>query len=129
MIPCPLCRSHAADYLKRNPLNRIVKNKEDLKAYFHRFHNQATLNGNPKAAVADSSVLEMYKRANFQLIINAFKAEYLKKTPTRLDYAHTMYSQRILTDVVGFIHANQRWFIPVPTPTPDNINITMTVVE
>jgi hypothetical protein len=113
--------------MKRNPLNRIVKNKEDLKAYFHHFHNQATLNGNPKAPIADASVLDMYARANFPLIINAFKAEYLKKTPTRLDYTHTMYAQRILKDVIGFMHANQRWF--VPTPTPDNINITMNVVE
>lgn len=133
MIPCPLCRTHATEYMKRNPLNRLVKNKEDLKAYFHHFHNQATLNGNPKAPIADASVLEMYSRANFPLIINAFKAEYLKKTPTRLDYAHTMYAQRILKDVVGFIHANQRWFVPTPTPaptpTPDSINITMNIVE
>ena len=145
MIPCPTCRSHADQYLKKNPMIKIVRNKEELKAYFFRFHNHATLNGNPSARPADPSVIDMYKRANFKRIIDAFKYEYSKKTPTRLDYSHTLYAQRILKDTLTFLYANQRWFMatilqPPQTnatqPITENVvqpseseNITLSIVE
>uniref|UniRef100_A0A6C0BUV3 thiol oxidase n=1 Tax=viral metagenome TaxID=1070528 RepID=A0A6C0BUV3_9ZZZZ len=111
MIPCPTCRAHSSQYLKKNPLMKIVRNKDELKAYFFRFHNHATLNGNPSARPADPSVIEMYKQANFKRIVDAFRAEYIKKSPTRLDYAHTLYAQRILNDTISFLNTNQRWFM------------------
>ena len=106
MIPCPLCRIHAAQYLKKNPMARIIKNKSDLKIYFFNFHNQATLNGNPRAKIADVSTLDLYKKAVFSKIINAFSAEYTKRTPTRLDYTHTLFAQRILATVISFMKNN-----------------------
>ena len=124
MIPCPICRTHAEKHLKHNPLMKMIRNKDELKAYFFRFHNQATLNGNPSAKVPDQSIMEMYKRANFKKIIEAFRHEYMKKTPTRLDYTHTMHSQRTLMDVLKFIYTNQRWFIAIQ---PQNININTTI--
>lgn len=131
MIPCPTCREHSIQYLKKNPLNRMVRNKEELKAYFFRFHNQATLNGNPSARVEDSSVIDMYKRANFKRIVDAFKAEYMKKTPTRLDYTHTLYAQTILKSVITFLHSNQHWFAQTSPPqqSTTEVNITMSVTE
>lgn len=131
MIPCPTCREHATQYLKKNPLNRIVRNKEELKAYFFRFHNQATLNGNPSARVEDSSIIDMYKRANFKRIIYAFKAEYMKRTPTRLDYTQTLYAQTILKSVMSFLYSNQQWFAQTSPPqqSNDERNITMSVTE
>lgn len=130
MIPCPLCRNHATDFLKKFPIKKMVRTKEDLKMYFFRFHNQATLNGNPRATPADPSVLATYKRANFPAIVRAFKAEYMKKTPTRLDYAHTLYSQRILKSVISFLMANQAAFMPqAPSPENDLENITFSVHE
>lgn len=106
MIPCPLCRNHAAQYLKKNPMPRIIKNKGDLKNYFFNFHNQATLNGNPRAKIADVSTLDLYKKANFSKIINAFSAEYTKRTPTRLDYTHTLFSKRVLGTTISFMKNN-----------------------
>jgi hypothetical protein len=133
MIPCPTCRAHAEKHLKRNPLIKMVRNKEELKEYFFRFHNQATLNGNPSARPADPSVIDMYKRANFKKIIEAFSHEYSKKTPTRLDYSHTLYTQRILKDVIMFLRRNQQWFAtphnPVITQSSDVENITFSVSE
>lgn len=135
MIPCPTCRSHAEKYLKSNQLTKFVKNKEDLKAYFFRFHNQATLNGNPSAKVPDQSIIDMYKRANFKKIVDAFKYEYTKKTPTRLDYAHTLYSQTILKNALSFLYSNQKWFTVqqpqnVSTQQESDIeNITVSIVE
>jgi len=41
-LPCPLCRNHATDYLKRNPLKRVL-NIEDLKKYLWRFHNSVNV--------------------------------------------------------------------------------------
>ena len=116
MIPCPTCRNHATEYLKKNPLNRIVRNKEDLKEYFYRFHNKATLNGNPGARAEDISVMDMYKKANFKRIIDAFSAEYMKKTPTRQDYTQTLYAQTILKSVLAFLKANRHQFVPEPEP-------------
>jgi hypothetical protein len=140
MIPCPTCRNHAAQHLKKNPLIKMARNKEELKAYFFRFHNQATLNGNPSARPADPSVMEMYRRANFKRIVEAFKHEYLKKTPTRLDYAHTLFAQRVLKEALSFLYANQRWFLAnnaQPTqietqPTENNNdqeNISFSIIE
>jgi hypothetical protein len=88
----------------------MARNKEELKAYFFRFHNQATLNGNPTARPADPTVIDMYKRANFKKIVDGFRFEYMKRTPTRLDYAHTLFAQRILNETLSFLYANQRWF-------------------
>jgi hypothetical protein len=122
MIPCPTCRHHALQYLKNNPLNRIVRNKDDLKAYFYRFHNQATLNGNPMARAADVSVIDMYKKANFKRIIDAFRTEYMKNTPTRQDYTQTLHAQKILKNVLSFLNANQRQFVvaaPAPVVAPE----------
>jgi hypothetical protein len=131
MIPCPTCRQHASQHLKKYPLIRMVRNKEELKAYFFRFHNQATLNGNPHARPADESVMEMYKRANFKKIIEAFRFEYMKKTPTRLDYAHTLYSQRTLKDTLSFLYANQKWFVSETFVKPpiEQESITFSIVE
>lgn len=145
MIPCPTCRSHAEQYLKKTPIMKIVRNKEELKDYFFRFHNHATLNGNPSARPADPSVIDMYKRANFKRITDAFKHEYSKRTPTRLDYAHTMHAQRTLKEILTFLYTNQRWFVakntqvtsemvrPVNskniTPPSESENITFSIAE
>lgn len=111
MIPCPTCRKHASEYMKKNQMTKMIRTKEDLKQYFFKFHNQATLNGNPKSSLPDASVtLDMYKRANFKAIINAFYHEYMKSTPTRQDYGHTFYSQNILRDTIRFVKANQMYF-------------------
>ena len=37
-LPCPLCRDHAQEYVKRNPLRTIIT-IDDLKLYIWRFHN------------------------------------------------------------------------------------------
>lgn len=130
MIPCPTCRTHAAQYLKKNPIMKMVKTKEELKIYFFRFHNQATLNGNPSARPADQSVIDMYKKANFKRIIDAFKHEYMKKTPTRLDYAHTLFAQSILRDTVSFVYRNIQWFVQQQTEIEtETENITITINE
>jgi hypothetical protein len=71
----------------------------------------------------------MYKHSNFPLIINAFVAEYMKNTPTRQDYAHTLFSQRILKDAVAFVNANHRYFAKVPTPMPKTEEIAQEPVE
>jgi hypothetical protein len=128
MIPCPSCRSHAEQYLKKNPMIKIVRNKEELKAYFFRFHNHATLNGNPSASPADLSVIDMYKRANFKRIAEAFKYEYSKKTPTRLDYSHTLHAQTTLKYILTFLYANQRWFVAKNTH-PNTENVVQTNTE
>jgi hypothetical protein len=130
MIPCPTCRAHAVQYLNKNPLIKIARNKEELKAYFFRFHNQATLNGNPTARPADPTVIEMYKKANFKKIVDAFKFEYMKRTPTRLDYAHTLFAQRILKETLSFIYANQQWFVVKNVQTTEsNVQTTESNVQ
>lgn len=111
MIPCPTCRNHAMQYLKSNPINKYVNNKQDLKKYLFLFHNQATLNGNPRASIVDISILDQYSKANFPNIVKAFSAEYMKKTPTRLDYTHTLFSQRILNTTLDFLRKNEQYFI------------------
>jgi hypothetical protein len=135
MIPCPICRTHAEKHLKHNPLIKMVRNKDELKTYFFRFHNQAKLNGNKSAKVPDQSIIDMYKRANFKKIVDAFRYEYTKKTPTRLDYAHTLYSQTILKSVLNFVYSNQQWFVQQPqqnitvSSDTETENITFSVTE
>jgi hypothetical protein len=135
MIPCPICRNHAQDFLKKYPIKKLVKTKEQLKHYFFKFHNQATLNGNPKSNIPDISVLETYKRANFPAIVKAFRAEYMKKTPTRLDYSHTLHAQRLLKKIMSFLQANQGEFMNYITTVPSSYveseseNITLSVTE
>ena len=45
MIPCPTCRNHAQEFLKKYPIKKLVRTKDELKNYFfkHLIENPADL--------------------------------------------------------------------------------------
>ena len=66
-LPCPYCKEHAVNYLKKNKLI-FVKNKEQLKMYFFNFHND--VNKSKKQKIFNIDILKKYEHVS---IVNAYK--------------------------------------------------------
>ena len=74
-LPCPYCRDHARDYLKKHKLEN-VKTKHELKMYFFKFHNE--VNKRTKKKVLDISCLEIYKKMNMASVFRYFRKEFFR---------------------------------------------------
>ena len=68
-LPCPLCTSHAAEYLKNNNINNI-KNKEELRTFLFKFHNN--VNEKKQKPIYKYENLEKYKNESFIQVYNTF---------------------------------------------------------
>ena len=74
-LPCPYCRDHARDYIKKYKLDN-VKTKEELKLYFLKFHNE--VNKRTKKKIQDLKVLEIYKSMNMVKVYKYFRREFFR---------------------------------------------------
>lgn len=74
-LPCPYCRDHARDYIKKHKLDNI-KTKEELKIYFFKFHNE--VNKRTKKKILDISALEMYKNMNMVSVFRYYRKEFFR---------------------------------------------------
>lgn len=68
-LPCPECSKHATDELKKVNFQNMT-NKKQLQLMLYNFHN--FVNKNLKKDLFKEEDLEMYKKANFNLIYNNF---------------------------------------------------------
>tara|TARA_B100000401_G_C52813910_1_gene725613 strand:- start:3759 stop:4208 length:450 start_codon:yes stop_codon:yes gene_type:complete len=69
-LPCPDCRLHAKTYLQKNPIRKIVNNKDSLIKYLHEFHNVVNLR--TRKRTYNINILEQYKNYDLKLIINTW---------------------------------------------------------
>ena len=72
-LPCPYCKQHASNYVKRIPLTSI-NTKEKLKQTLFSFHNDVNLRTGKSSM--DTSVLEKYKRSNIYKILELFMERF-----------------------------------------------------
>jgi len=75
-LPCPICQSHALEYLKKVN-ERSVNNKSSLIAMFIHFHNTVNLRLGKKKF--DIKNYEIYKNKNIKKVFNNFKRTYGKQ--------------------------------------------------
>lgn len=68
-LPCPICAEHARNHLARVNFEQI-QTKEQFKMFVFAFHNRVNMDlGKPQA---DISILEKYKSANMDRMIQLF---------------------------------------------------------
>ena len=68
-LPCPICAEHARNHLSRVNFDKI-QTKEQFKLFIFAFHNQ--VNSDLNKPLADISVLEKYKTANMDRMLQLF---------------------------------------------------------
>ena len=69
ILPCPFCRKHAVDYLKKIK-KQDINTKQKLIHFLYEFHNHANKNsGNP---LFDIEKLEMYNRIRMDKVMDLF---------------------------------------------------------
>ena len=74
-LPCPYCKDHARDYLKKHKFMNI-KTKEELKMFFYRFHNN--VNKRKKIKEEQITILDKYKNASMVNVYLYFRQEFFK---------------------------------------------------
>lgn len=74
-LPCPHCREHAKTYLKKKPIEKVVKTHVDLKKYLWEFHN--VVNVRTKKRIQSPEILQQYSNMNFLNLLNNW-ARYFK---------------------------------------------------
>ena len=108
VLPCPDCRDHAVNFMKRINIGH-VNTKEQLKQMLCEFHNSVNARtGSPQYSVDG---LELYKRANFSKIFAYFKQEIGRPLHNR-QLSDAMARQMVLKNVTIFLQNNRHKFYP-----------------
>ena len=68
-LPCPECKKHAGEFMKRVTVQHI-KEKVDLQNLLFNFHNEVNIRTNKKKV--DKEVLSKYSKYNFKDLLQNF---------------------------------------------------------
>ena len=82
-IPCPVCRKHAAIYIKSNSIHSL-QTRDELILYLFNFHNVA--NTNSKKSMCNTDVLNQYKNFAISNTLNIYINLYSKNKSDDLTY-------------------------------------------
>ena len=108
VLPCPDCRDHAVNFMKRINIGH-VNTKEQLKQMLCEFHNSVNARtGSPQYSIDG---LELYKRANFSKIFAYFKQEIGRPLHNR-QLSDAMARQMALKNITIFLQNNRGKFYP-----------------
>lgn len=107
ILPCPTCRGHAVQSLKKVRWEQI-QSREHFKRFLFEFHNQ--INKRKRLKIEQPSVLDIFKSANFANIIKAFSQAFNTKIPQLM--AEQMNRKMVVNDVIGKITNNRHIFNP-----------------
>lgn len=105
-LPCPDCRYHATNYIKKfTP--RDVSNKEDLKIVLFEFHNHVNRRlGKRQFTLRE---LDMYKRAVKYNIYKLFHSRFGGSFNNRRDF--TQWRRKgVLNDIDNFMRKYWKFF-------------------
>lgn len=108
-LPCPVCSSHASDYLRSINLNNI-KTKEDLINLFFTFHNSVNLRKGVQVLSRDQT--PSYENASTIIAIKLFVNAFEDKTRSVKLMADDLVRMRILEKFKNWINANIQYFDP-----------------
>lgn len=107
-LPCPICSTHARQYIQKYKIEKTVKTKDDLKQFLYMFHNHTnTLTRKP---TADINILNNYKNAIFDNITTAFNKAYINKSLGTRSFTDKMLRIRIANETIQFLKSNYKFF-------------------
>ena len=80
-LPCPYCKNHALNYIKKKNIYKI-KTKEEMKTYLFDFHNE--VNKRINHPIYNKEDLVKYKDLNFLKATNAYEVIMTRNSHNRL---------------------------------------------
>jgi len=83
-VPCPFCREHAIQYLRRHNI-RLCNTKETLKMYIFNFHND--VNTKLRKNTFPYSSLSKYSVVNFSLLVRQYSTNNSKNRTSDLGFS------------------------------------------
>jgi len=107
-LPCPICSTHARQFLQKHKIRQWIKTKEDFKRYLYMFHNNA--NTKTRKASPKADILDMYKRAVFSRVASAFYRTYTGKASVTRAYTDKMSRIGVAKNVMSFLQNNYKFF-------------------
>lgn len=77
-LPCPYCKDHALQYIKKKNIYKI-KTKEEMKEYLFHFHNNVSKR--IKNNTQGKEILDLYKKMNFYKVFKYFEVQFFYSSP------------------------------------------------
>ena len=108
ILPCPICREHAKEYMKRINIQGI-NNKGDLKLMLFEFHN--SVNTRKNLPIYPFHELNIYENANLKSIMYNFFHLYSIKSHNIKYIADDIYKQRVMQRLKTWFQAHIDYFI------------------
>jgi len=102
-LPCPYCKDHALQYIKKNNIYKI-KTREGMKEYLFTFHN--FVNKRLKHSTQKKDILDLYPKMNFLKVYKYFEKHFFYSSPL----SKTFYSWRtsiFKTNLINFLNAHR----------------------
>ena len=71
ILPCPVCKEHAVNYVKKVTIKQHLPTKEHMKQFFYHFHNNVNIKN--KKAIYPYEDMNKYNNGNLKIIYNNFR--------------------------------------------------------
>jgi hypothetical protein len=107
ILPCPICRDHAKEYLKQINFHAIT-NRDKLKWMLFEFHN--IVNRKKDIPSFPFEGLQKYETANLKSIIYHFMHVYSLKSYNVKFIADEIYKNNILQKIKGWLQTHVQYF-------------------
>jgi len=101
-LPCPICKEHANNYIKKHKIDRMVT-RELMKMFLFNFHND--VNKKLKKAEASIIILEQYKRITISKAYQFFCQEFFKQNYVSRHFSGWI-KNKIKGDIDNFMKSN-----------------------
>ena len=108
-LPCPICSTHASEYMRSINMNNI-RTKDDLINLFFNFHN--VVNQRKGYAVLQKDQIPNYESANTIAAIKSFVHAFEDKSRSMKLMADDIARARISSQFKFWINANIQYFDP-----------------
>ncbi len=108
ILPCPTCREHASQYMKKIKI-QMLPNLDSFKKMLFDFHNQVNLRLKKKIYTYD--YLSIYDNLNFSVIFNAFSTEFTKPLHDTRYISDIMFRERKVIEIKKWIILNKHCFL------------------
>ena len=99
-LPCPTCQTHATQYMRKIHVRQVLT-KEQFKQMLWTFHN--TVNRRLNKKIFTQQELDIYKRANFPLILNHFQYQMKRNWTLNRSFNEQLFRRRVTSRFVNFV--------------------------
>ena len=107
VLPCPICREHAKEYMKKINFNAITS-RDKLKRMLFEFHN--SVNQRKEAPLFSFEELQKYETANLKHIIYHFMHVYSMNSHNIKFVADDIYKKNVIQKIKNWIQSHTEYF-------------------